>query len=78
MSNLSRRITAWLAKYVGTYYFIEVEEKASSFGMVGLRKYRLIIRAISTRSAISAAYKYCLQMKAKDGRDYELSFIKKI
>lgn len=78
MRKLFQKTAAWFSKYIGTYYFVEVEEKATQFPQSGLRKYRLIIRAMSTRSAISAAYKYCLQVKQRDGKEYELSIIHKI
>ncbi len=78
MSKLLRQIAGKLSGWIGTYYFIEVEEKATAFGQIGLRKYRIIVRAMSTRSAISAASRYCLQLKQRDSKEYELSFINKI
>lgn len=78
MKKILRAITAKLVTTIGAYFFIEIEEKQREFGQTGLRQYRVIVRALSVRSAISAAHRHCLTMGDKDGRQYELSFIQRI
>lgn len=78
MKTILRAITAKLVTTIGSYFFIEIEQKQKDFGQTGLRQYRIIVRALSVRSAISAAYKHCAIMKEKDGCEYELSFIQRI
>ena len=77
MRNNWRRLLAFFAKHVGSYYFVEVEELRAP-DAIPLARFRIIVRALTVASAIQAGYNYCRTKKGEDGKEYALSSIHKI
>ena len=76
MNNLYRKAIAFLAKHVGRYYFVEIEETPNVPDRP--TQHRIIVRALTTASAIQAGYNLCRVKKTEDGKEYALSAIHKI
>lgn len=77
MNKLYRKFLGFLAKRIGMYFFVEIEEMRAP-DAVPLRKHRIIVRALTRASAIQAGYNYSNTKKVEEGKEYGLSAIRKI
>lgn len=74
MKRFLRKITGWLVAHIGTYYLIRIDKAQSQPQVYST----LVVRALTVRAALNAAYKACSDAKAQQGGEFVLSFIQRI